>query len=369
MSADYPQDNLPTKEQQLLLQSSLEERKIALNAWQTWRGKVDIEDLNSESYHLLPLLYNNLSRYQVEDAEMVRLKGVYRRNWYNNQIFIKEITTILNSLAAAVNLETVLLKDGALVNYYQNIGLRPINHLDIFVAPQNAFAAIDVLKKLGWQAKADLTKEFIALYPKIGLWNQEGQLLHLNWQIWSNSLVENPSLPTVTININDLSTRILTPTQQLLYICQQIALAYPNLQPCWLADGKLIIEQHREAINWNLLLEDAQKYKLTIPLKNLLTFIETVFPKTIPPTQLKEIQSLPVSWFDSTEYRLVNSNPLPLIGSLTKRYLQYLRLAKRNQSESGILGFPKYLQRVWGLNSLWQLPYHTVVRGAKKIIS
>ncbi|MFM5969685.1 MAG: hypothetical protein ACKO9X_03730 [Dolichospermum sp.] len=69
-----------------------------LTAWQDWRDSVDIETLDASSYSLLPQLYQNLLAHGVDDTEMSRLKGIYRRNWYANQLKLKSLKAILSSL-------------------------------------------------------------------------------------------------------------------------------------------------------------------------------------------------------------------------------------------------------------------------------
>ncbi|MBD3562866.1 nucleotidyltransferase family protein, partial [Planktothrix sp. FACHB-1355] len=142
-----------TSEQELLLLAALQQGKDATDAWQQWKTTVDIEDIDPESYRLLPLLYRNLSVHGVEDSEMVRLKGVYRRRWYENQLLVSKITELLRYFQDAA-IETLILKDVALLlHYYQDDGLHPIDIFDIFVRWADGDAAIALLNKLGWKLK------------------------------------------------------------------------------------------------------------------------------------------------------------------------------------------------------------------------
>jgi hypothetical protein len=77
-----------------LLQAAILREQPALDAWQKWRQSVDIETLDSESHHLLSTLYPNLVRHGVEDPHISRLKGVYRRTWYVNQLLAQSFAQV-----------------------------------------------------------------------------------------------------------------------------------------------------------------------------------------------------------------------------------------------------------------------------------
>jgi len=70
-----------------LLQAALQNQSEALTAFAAWQGTVDIDDLPPGQFELLPLLYRNMQRAGLEEHPWLpRLKGIYRRAWYANQL-------------------------------------------------------------------------------------------------------------------------------------------------------------------------------------------------------------------------------------------------------------------------------------------
>ncbi|HSR18731.1 MAG TPA: hypothetical protein VLM39_11630, partial [Ignavibacteriaceae bacterium] len=78
-----------TKEQELLLKASLFEGDKFIYAWEKWKSCVNFEQIDPGSYRLLPLLYQNLVKHEIKDPLTERLKGIYRRTWFENQILTR----------------------------------------------------------------------------------------------------------------------------------------------------------------------------------------------------------------------------------------------------------------------------------------
>ena len=83
----------PTPDQELLLRAALLQREQALESWNEWRRKVNIDVIDYGSHRMVPQLYRNLQRHGVKDPLMDRLKGVYRYYLYKNEILMHRIGT------------------------------------------------------------------------------------------------------------------------------------------------------------------------------------------------------------------------------------------------------------------------------------
>src|ERR1700730_5129597 len=140
----------PTPDQELLLQACFLDGPDAIAAWTQWRGHVDPEQLDEDSSRLLPMLYDALRKHGISDPGMGRLKNAYRQTWYDNTLRFHLAATVLRALHEA-GIQTMLLKGPALVlRYYGDVGLRPMEDVDILVPTHLGPAAIDILKGLGW---------------------------------------------------------------------------------------------------------------------------------------------------------------------------------------------------------------------------
>ena len=76
----------PESSHKPLLQATILSGPKALAAWEEWKAQVNWDDdPDSGSYRLLSHLFNNLNELQVDDPLMMKLRGIARKNWVNNQ--------------------------------------------------------------------------------------------------------------------------------------------------------------------------------------------------------------------------------------------------------------------------------------------
>jgi len=149
---ERPGDIWPNATQQLLLQAALLPLAAARPAWQAWRAAVDPQRLDVGSHRLLPLLYHNLRAHGLDDPSLPYYKAVYRQTWYKNNTLFYQISTVLTALQAA-GLDTLVLKGAPLaIQYYQDIGLRPMGDFDLLVRTADTHRAVAVLAEHGWRS-------------------------------------------------------------------------------------------------------------------------------------------------------------------------------------------------------------------------
>ncbi|MEM6327277.1 MAG: hypothetical protein AAF791_09185, partial [Bacteroidota bacterium] len=67
-------------------------------AWHEWSATLDLNDVDPGSQRLLPLLYRRLVDRGIEADHLDRLKGVYRRSWYDNTMLLRGAVPALNAL-------------------------------------------------------------------------------------------------------------------------------------------------------------------------------------------------------------------------------------------------------------------------------
>ncbi|HEX8291585.1 MAG TPA: nucleotidyltransferase family protein, partial [Pyrinomonadaceae bacterium] len=112
-----PESCWPDPGQELLLRAALLRGDDALRAWRQWKRGNDVNEIDTGSYRLLPLLYANLREAACEDELTGLLKGVYRNAWYKNQLLFHHAAAVLSFLRRA-GVETIVLKGIALTRLY-----------------------------------------------------------------------------------------------------------------------------------------------------------------------------------------------------------------------------------------------------------
>ena len=86
----------PSTEQKLVLRAALGDRCDSGTAFAAWRRDLDeSKPFDHEIARLLPLLYDNLRRWDCKDGLMDRLKGAYRMNWVKVQTLFAQLRPCL----------------------------------------------------------------------------------------------------------------------------------------------------------------------------------------------------------------------------------------------------------------------------------
>jgi len=356
----------PTREQELLLQGALLQGEAALQAWHNWKAEVNWEqELDLGSYRLLPLLYHNLHTLGVEDPAMAKLKGIYRKAWYTNQTLFHTMAGVLRLFHAA-EIETMILKGAALtLQYYKNYGLRPMGDFDVLVPAMKRGRAIEVLTRAGWKPMIRSLEELpdSVLDAQCG-WNFENSDqcqfdLHwhvLHWYPRSNS-DDDFWAGAIPVQVADVSTLALNPTDQLLHVCEHGMVWDPVPTLRWIADAIVLLNESHSEIEWSRLISQAEKRRLTLPLRDTFTYLRDSFGAPIPSHVVMEISNVHVTNVERKYYNTIKTKPA-LLGHLPRYWYRYLfdREAVRDTNWiQKLAGFPKYFQLVRGKEGLWQL--------------
>lgn len=375
----------PTEEQELLLQAALMEGSKAIDAWTEWNSRVDVDLLERGSQRLLPLLYRNLRAHGVENPALDKFKGFYRLAWYKNQMLLRNISSLLQCLNDS-GIQTMVLKGAALVlQYYNDYGLRPMDDVDVLVRQEHVIPALDLLKKqglepiteLGWKPDLESLKanpdKLLPVKHAIAFMDASGRQFDLHWHVLFECRYERADedywVAAEKINLHDITTHVLSPTDQLFHICIHGALWHSLVPVRWVADAMMILKTAESDIDWSRLTSHAQGRRLILPLRNALAYLRTILDAPVPSEVLHRLQEMSVSRTEQMEYRL-KSRPPGLTGGLPLNWFLFLRAAHGDSGAAlrpKFIGFPTFLQNTWGLDHLWQVPLYGLSKALKKI--
>ncbi len=360
---------LPEPGQELLLKAALLPPNEAIAGWEGWLSNVGIDRIDSGSQRLLPLVYRNLHAIGAQHPLVNTFRGIYRRTWYENQILFHRMALLVSALERA-GIATMLLKGAALVSlYYRDLGLRPMSDFDVLVPTDRAADAIRVLLSescvpLGKRGapvermiQSDVFREWI---HSEHFAEPEGRELDLHWHTLTECLTPdadtdfwNAAVPTV---LNSAPTRALSSADQLLHICFHGA-EWNRVPPVrWIADAMVVIRSSPD-LDWERLLVQTMKRGLAPEMRNALGYLSDTFAAPIPPSVLDELHQIRVSRGELSRYRSRTRPPHFASHSLLlgRRYFQS---TARVALGHPLIGFPKFLQQVWGLERKRQVPVH-----------
>ncbi len=368
---------LPTPRQELLLRAALLSAEPAQRAWQEWREQIDwAQPIETGSYRLLPLVYHNLRALKLNDPQMTLLKGIYRREWYQNQMLFHTLAEVLQLLHAA-GIKTLILKGAPLsLLYYQDFGLRPMADFDVLVPTRARRAAFNALRQAEWSPQQHppekLTDAVLDIRHAWGFQNARKQQLDLHWHVLIECRTPDADddfwTGAVPVQAQKVRTHALNPTDQLLHVCVHGAAwsFVPSLR--WIPDALMILRVAAEQIEWLRLTQQAQKRRLTLALGHALAYLRDAFDAPVPVFVLNELAQTRVSdaeqklWIALTAPRTWRGG-MPVSW---RRHCFDLEARGETRSARKWLEFPRYLQREKALDT-WQLFPWAFSRAIKRL--
>jgi len=304
----------PTPIQELLLRASLLEGRDCVDAWQTWKRSVAVDNLDLGSQRLLPLLYRNLVDHCVSDPLLTTLKNAYRRTWRDNQLLFHEVSKILRALDAS-GIRTIVIKGAALaLLYYKDAAIRPMNDFDLMIPERQRSAAIAVMRDLGWtpmpRSPEALTEGYLSIVNSHGFTHRSGRECDLHWHLFPECCRPDDDRDfwdgAVPFEIRDVPTLSLSPTDHLLHICIHGAEWNPIPPIRWIADAAMIMK--RSSIDWDRIVAQARKRRLTIILTATLDYLAAQYKAPVPAEIVQSLRNTQVSRMEIAEYRYKKRN-------------------------------------------------------------
>lgn len=352
--------NRPTEEQRLVLHAALDERGDALAAWGRWRHAVDFDAVDHGSTRLLPLVYRNLGA-DAFDAEVAgRLKGLYRRSWSHNQLIFKRAAEAIEVLGAA-GIETMVTKGASLaILSYGDVGVRPMDDVDVLVPISRTEDAIAALSTAGWSPDHDDPLARTQVHHSLGFAGPDSGNLDLHWfSLWqpaSDAALWRASVP---LELGGTETRAPAAADQLLLACVH-GTPWSPLPPFrWIADAATVIRSAGEELDWSHLVAEAERRRLTVAALAALDYLRREFALAIPAAALTQLRSLPTSRHERAAFRAACRPDSPQ-RTLRMAWDRYRRLRDLDTGAPRPGGFIQFARRFWGLESVWQLPLHAL---------
>jgi hypothetical protein len=372
-----------TWRQELLLQAALVDGPEGAAAFARWKAAVDMEEMDRDSYCLLPLLYEALRRRGACDPEMTRLKGVYRKAWYDNTLRFHAGAAVLGALHCA-GIKTMVLKGVALSQrYYGDVALRPMQDFDILVPPSRAEAALRLLKRHGWSPLFDLVgiteAEALATGHAYPFRNSDGYEVDLHWHVFYQRVHAGADhdlwAAAQPFKVSGIETLTLHPADQLLHVCvHAMERAWwggerrSNLR--WVADAVMIL-RGPQVFDWDRLIAQTQRFQYVLPMREALGYLHDIFGSHIPAVALSSIRTMPVPLTERIA-ESARTRPSRLWGPWVALGVRYLEYSSALPPEAGTLprlaGLPSFFARQWGGARLWQLPFVAIFRGLRRIL-
>ena len=284
-----------SSEHQLLLNAILSTDDKAEIAWNAWSANFDFDKSGPRFFSLIPLLYQKLKQLNIDNPLLGKFKGIHRRVWYNNQLQIRQICEVLE-VWQHFNIEAICLTDISLAaQYYADIGIRPI-HLRFLVPSSKIHQAIYSLQNSGWRLKEGmLLDNLVDTTSQCRLIHKDMGDIYLRWHLFSKNVQPiteerfwNAKQP---FEIQNVSTYVLNPTDQLFYTCIQGR--YQHKSPLWVVDALTLLRHPQSNIDWARFKAHCRHDNhLHRTARKALAYLASTFKAPIPSTVLKSRKSI-----------------------------------------------------------------------------
>ncbi len=250
----------------LLLQATLGTPGEARAAWERLRPEFDFEALTGENYRLAPLLGWNLERAGLEpadDVDLARLLGLTRRTWVQSQRHLAMLGNVSDLLAEA-GVRAVAIKGAAMLRVaYPELGLRPMEDLDVLVELRDMERAGVAL------AAAGGVQVHVASDGHAAMWSMPGGIevdLHVHLNPWMIEAAGGPALAAVhrhavRVDLPDgRSAMVADPADQLLVTFLH-GLRGTSARLRWMADAVFLARSGN--VDWDHFTAQAERFAVT----------------------------------------------------------------------------------------------------------
>ena len=370
----------PDATQELLLKAALMPPEAAVDCWQRWQGRTDIEKLDYASFRLLPLLYKNLQSAGIEGTALVRYRSVYRHFWYKNKLYLHRLGGFLERYNQTGAELPLLLKGVPLIlNYYSDPGLRPMADIDILIREDDLQVAFATLQESGWVAEKQLPDRTTSLWllaeRECHFRNREGMEIDLHWNLLQESFLGKDEINAcigrgreVTISAG---MALIPDATDLFYHVLSHGVRWNSVHPLrWIPDVKVILERDGGRIEWNRIIDMARRDHLGLRLKRAIQYLSVLGMGNLIPAVSRRIMvnleyenwEIPEFWFTSHRNEIW--------GDFPELCFQAYRYSRKSSGWGKCCGdFIKFILCRWHVHSLYLLPLEIMRRLRRRFMA
>lgn len=340
----------PTRDQTLLLRAALLDAPAAIEAWEEWKRRNDLDYLEAGTFRLIGLLYRNLVRVgaNASDPLLPRLKGIYRHFWAKNHLTMALKEGLLRALEDK-GIPCILLKGAALtLTVYHDHGVRPMDDLDVMVPPARTHEAMDVLEALGWKAEVHSPRELPISIHACSFRNAAGDCVDLHWRLCHlpASTEFDRTLWERRLPLEFQGHQVSVPcfTDQLLHTCAhgpQYKLASPVR---WIADAFWLLKRGGEELDWDRIARNAPSVGAVLGVQGTLKYLREELQVLVPDRGLEITSKVVATLQERWEARLLSKNlPTPW-HRMPVDFSHHLRCSRGQPWWNRVRGFRVYFR-------------------------
>ncbi|MFL5920421.1 MAG: nucleotidyltransferase family protein [Gaiellaceae bacterium] len=356
-------DFWPQPLHELLLQAALASDERARAAWAEARPRLDLPALEAGCFDVLPILYRRLRDWgESDDALTARLKGIYRKVWYANQLVFEQFRGPFAALSEGGITPLVFGPASLATTVYEELGLRRVLYFEALVRREAVEDALEILQGAGLTLETP-TAEVERRRPLV-LTSPRRQVLALHDEVPVDVLLPGPRGDSADafwasarpIDLHGVRAQVAGPAEALMLACASGARGGRLVAVDWIADSAMLAGA--DGLHWSRVAELASERRVSERVREGLRYLREVLDLEVPDELVAASQ--PVSRRERAGHRLSRRSHR-VLGGLPNAMADYLRLSDERPTRLPF-GFARHLQRHWALPSLVHVP----LRAAQK---
>lgn len=340
-------DFWPTTVQEGILRAAL--LPDGAETWQRLRPSVDVDLLPGELHRLLPLLARTLADAGVDDPDLARLRGVRQYTWYRNQRLFADAGAVVTTLTGR-GLEPVLLRGAATVlRTHGDVGLRPMNDLDLMVRAEETEAVERNLRADGWRAQPQSAARR-SLESAVTYANAEARRIVVHWAP-SRNLPSSPPWWDAgpEAELAGTTIRMLDPSSHLLQVLVDGARALSGSTLRWVADATMLLRS--EQPDWPRLVDLAGALRVSTLVAETLEYLMDMFGADVDAPSLRVLRQAARTRRERVAHQLSGAEVMRL-GRLPELVGRHLRLTAGRSVTGTLTAAPGFLRGVLDADGL-----------------
>ena len=354
----------PTDGHLALVQAALGDERTAPTAFRRWQAMVDLDgELPVAVVNLLPLVHHNLVRVGDSDALLPRLKGVARRAWVETQRLVHHTEPGVQALRAQDIPVRVVGGLAVARACYPSAALRPLGGVSLCVPRARVRDGMRALRALGWRPFEPPTADALRFRHALSWYGPDGGTMRLGWQPlfeagcdgdiarevdgavlpWGDMQLSRPPLHALLLHVvvNGVRWR-----------------ATPALQ--WIADAVMILRRGGAELEWDVLVADARRLRVTRRLAIGLDWLAVRVDAPVPPDVVRTLRAVRTSLTERIEAGAYLRDPAmggTAPPSEPRRLLADLsRITDPSRPVGFLATLPAFLRYRWALGGRREIP-------------
>ena len=323
----------------LLLKSILSPKEASKKALAEWEGTVVFDDLDIESFKLLPAVYLKCLEHLPTGDYLLRAKGAYRRTWAENQLLLSHLDSLLSELTDAKTAFIVADEALRLTEFYDDLGIYSLQDLKLAAPFREKRSISQKLLENGWAANdQDIGLTFCR--------KEKAFNVRIYWL--DDAEFEATTKDAGTILVNGTTRPILCLEEQVIRLCELEFVAFREIESRWQFVASEIL--NRGMLNPSRLKSAARRRGVGRPLAEMLQNLKDELEVEIPDVLISELRS---------------SSPNRLLAA--KRKIRSLLQSYRTAKTDGIsnISFRQFLAKRWKTESNAMMLKHAVKAGVR----